>query len=291
MPELPEVECVRLYIDNTFKDKVIKSIYIDKKDHIVFDHGTPAQIRKALQGRRVKGVGRKGKFFWIELDSKPWLIIHFGMTGNAAVFKDHAFLKIWDVEEKDKKSWLAKKEQKKIEKIPPYCKLLIEFSDGSKLAFSDPRRFGRIRLSTNPLQDKPISEMGPDPLEEFPSVKALQKLFHKRRAPIKTLLLDQRYFAGVGNWIADEILFQSNLSPHRAVNSLSVKEIACLRKKTLSIIKLAVKLNADYTRYPDDWLFHDRWSKGTEAYTSRGYEIRHDTIGGRTAAWVPALQS
>jgi formamidopyrimidine-DNA glycosylase len=155
---------------------------------------------------------------------------------------------------------------------------------------TDPRRFGRIRLSTDPLNEPPISLLGFDPLFNFPKDKALYEILSRKKAPIKAVLLDQAIFAGVGNWIADEILFQARLAPGRMAKTLSVPEVARLRKSLLSIIRFAVRARADYRKFPDNWLFHHRWGKNNDAETLHGERIIHQTIGGRTTAWVPTVQ-
>jgi formamidopyrimidine-DNA glycosylase len=104
------------------------------------------------------------------------------------------------------------------------------------------------------------------------------------------VLLDQGFLAGVGNWIADEVLYQARLDPRRISSELTVSEIQRLRTKIRSVIRKAVAVDADSSRFPRTWLFHRRWGKDPEAHTIRGEKIRHTTIGGRTTAWVPGVQ-
>jgi formamidopyrimidine-DNA glycosylase len=111
-----------------------------------------------------------------------------------------------------------------------------------------------------------------------------------RSAPIKAVLLDQSFAAGVGNWIADEVLFQARIDPRRQARSLSAGEVARLRSAIRHVVSTAVRRGSDSDRYPRTWLFHYRWGKDANATTARGQTIRHDTIGGRTTAWVPAVQ-
>jgi formamidopyrimidine-DNA glycosylase len=127
-------------------------------------------------------------------------------------------------------------------------------------------------------------------MEGLPRTAKLREILIRRRAPLKAVLLDQGVFAGVGNWIADEVLFQARLSPHRSAASLSVDEVARLRSRLLAIVRKAVDVEADYHRYPASWLFHHRWGKRKDAATAGRHRIIHDVIGGRTTAWVPGLQ-
>ena len=131
----------------------------------------------------------------------------------------------------------------------------------------------------------------PDPIVyEGVSPRRFARALARRRAPIKSVLLDQGLFAGVGNWIADEVLYQAALRPQRLASDLELAEVRRLRARLLAIVTRAVAVDADSERFPHTWLFHRRWGKDARARTARGERIVHETIGGRTAAWVPARQ-
>jgi formamidopyrimidine-DNA glycosylase len=115
-------------------------------------------------------------------------------------------------------------------------------------------------------------------------------MLRRRQGPIKAALLDQRLFAGVGNWIADEVLYQAGIRPDRRASSLGPGAVRRLRSRLLSIVRRAAAVDADSDRFPRTWLFHHRWGKDADARTSRGERITHTTIGGRTTAWVPKRQ-
>lgn len=287
MPELPEVETTRRHVEKLFKKKRLVEVLPDFDDHIVFDRASAQEVKDAMEGARVTGTGRKGKYFWLELDRKPWPVFHFGMTGNIETRKGGKdFIKAWGGE----KLWSEPKRDAFEAKFLPFCRLRVTADDGSEFAYTDPRRFGRIRLAADPLGEPPLSELGYDPLDEFPTAKKLHLILHKRRAPIKAILLDQGLFAGVGNWIADEVLFQAGLSPHRLGTQLSPAEVARLRTKLLAIVRKSIAVNANYDLYPRTWLFHHRWGKSKDAQTWNKGKIVFDTIGGRTTAWVPKVQ-
>ena len=141
------------------------------------------------------------------------------------------------------------------------------------------RRLGRILLRDDPENEKPISKLGFDPLLDLPSPKIFCEKLLKRKIPIKALLLDQGFSAGVGNWIADEILYQAKIAPGRVSNTLSEAEAKCVRQKMKSIIDKAVSVDADKSRFPRTWLFHHRWGKNTDAKTSKGEKIIHEQHG------------
>jgi formamidopyrimidine-DNA glycosylase len=286
MPELPEVEAVRRVLEKALKGRRLVEVRPRLDDRIMYDRATPAEVRDALTGAKVTGAGRRGKYLWLELDRRPWPVIHFGMTGKVEVISSRlkSFGSIWE-------GASIPAADTATDALPKFCKLLLVADDGARAAFLDARRFGRIRLAEDPLKEPPISELGPDPIVgDFPSAKELAKTLAKRKAPIKAVLLDQGLFAGVGNWIADEVLFQARLSPNRLASKLSAAEVARLRTKLLEILRKAISVHADYERYPRTWLFHYRWGRKAGALAHGQRKIRHDDIGGRTTAWVPELQ-
>ena len=264
MPELPEVEAARVLLQRVLRRRRILAVETTA-DPIVYAGVTPRRLAAALRGRRVERVGRKGKHLWLELDRRPWPVFHFGMTGRFRVY--------------------AREEER-----PRFWKLEMRTSSGKRVAFADARRFGRIRLQQHPEKEPPISALGFDALVGVPPATELAQLLKRRKAPIKAVLLDQTVFAGVGNWVADEVLFQARISPHRPAASLTPAEVRALRARLIAIVAHAVKVGADSDRFPRTWLFHRRWGRDASAVTSRAERIRHETIGGRTAAWVPGRQ-
>ena len=116
-------------------------------------------------------------------------------------------------------------------------------------------------------------------------------MLRERRAPIKAVLLDQSFAAGVGNWIADEVLYQARIAPSRRAHTLTAAEAAPRSARACkSVVATAVAARSDHARFPRGWLFHHRWGRNAEARTASGERIRHITVGGRTTAWVPTVQ-
>jgi formamidopyrimidine-DNA glycosylase len=263
MPELPEVETVRRRVHRALHGARLTTVRV-APDPIILDGVPAARVSRALHGRTVTGTGRWGKHFWIELDRRPWPVIHLGMTG-----------------------WI---EEGRVEEDPPrYWKLLLGTEDGRRVALTNRRRLGRVRLAHDPRGEPPLVGLGADPLLAPLSRQELALALSRRRGPIKMVLLDQALFAGVGNWIADEVLYQSGIAPHRPARELSQVEVGRLRTVLVRVIRKAVAVDADADRFPRTWLFHVRWGKRA-AHTRRGEPIRFDTIGGRTTAWVPDRQ-
>jgi formamidopyrimidine-DNA glycosylase len=264
MPELPEVENARRHAERALVGRRVLQV-VAFADPIVFDDTSPERFVRALRGRRIEAVRRKGKYLWMELDARPWPLFHFGMTGSFRFYRDP-------------------------DPRPRFWKMELLADDGTRLAMADARRFGRIRLRRDPLSEPPLADLGFDPLVGLPPVAELAALLGRRRAPVKSVLLDQGLFAGVGNWIADEVLYQAGLRPQRLASELSRAEVGRLRARILAVIRKAVAVDADSDRFPATWLFHHRWGKNAEARTARGESILHEAIGGRTTAWVPTRQ-
>jgi formamidopyrimidine-DNA glycosylase len=179
---------------------------------------------------------------------------------------------------------------RRAEDRPRFWKVELRMANGLRLALPDPRRFARIRLQDDPESEHPLRSLGPDPLLAPLSSEEMAAMLLRRRLPIKAALLDQGLFAGVGNWIADEVLYQARIRPDRTAASLRRAEIQRLRARLLHIVRRAVAVEADSDRFPRGWLFHHRWGKDPHARTARGERIVHATIGGRTTAWVPSRQ-
>ena len=157
-----------------------------------------------------------------------------------------------------------------------------ETGETIQLAFLDARRLGRIRLRLQPSKEPPISELGFDPLLSMPTFEEFASLVSKRSCPIKALLLDQSFSAGVGNWVAgdvtwspscrrilltflhsDEILYNSRIHPEQRSNLLTLEQLTLLHHQTSEICRIAVSVNADDSRFPEHWLFQHRWARSS----------------------------
>jgi formamidopyrimidine-DNA glycosylase len=277
VPELPEVETARRLAVRVAVGRRVVGVWC-AADPIVVDGATPARVGAALRGRLVRAARRHGKHLWLELDRRPWLLMHFGMTGRLQT-PSRPPLRLMSSRNLASAGW-----------PPRFVKLRLTFDDGGELAFADARRLGRIRLRDDPKRQPPLAGLGFDALHELPPPHCFQALLHERTAPMKALLLDQSFAAGVGNWIADEVLFQARIDPRRPARSLSSAEASRVRRRLRDVLTLAVRVGADSDRYPRGWLFHRRWDRDPLARTASGAQIRWDTIGGRTTAWAPSVQ-
>ncbi len=278
MPELPEVERARRLVERVARDRRIVKVNC-AHDSLVFSGLSATRVRQALSGRTVTRTARYGKQLWMELDHRPWPCFHLGMTGSFLT-PNEAPLQLASSPGAKEHVW-----------PPRFTKLHLILDDGGELAMTNKRRLGRIRLQEDPISELPISRLGFDPLLDLPSTQRFAELLKRRSSILKAVLLDQTFAAGVGNWIADEVLYQARLDPRRRANDLSSTEVTRLRTKLKYVVETAVATDADKDLFPKTWLFHRRWHRGRSADTIRGHRIEHVTIAGRTTAWVPTRQS
>ncbi len=216
MPELPEVETIANGLHKRVSGDRIESVWIGRKPEPLKSPATA--IAKTLEGARVERVRRVGKHIVFDLlrdgvhgngqSTMGQWIVHLGMTGRMLVANPDT-------------------------QIPKHTHLVARLSSGSELRFVDPRRFGRLEVRSGDFAGP-----GAEPLSI--SEDDFVRLFHKRAAPIKALLLNQTLLHGVGNIYADESLFRAGIRPRRRGNSLSRAELAALRKALRAVLKEAI---------------------------------------------------
>ena len=298
MPELPEVEAARRLLEAHCVGKKVAEVHAQESgghardgqfDNIVFDDAEISEetVTAALAGKTLEAVHRKGKQLWLELSSPLHLLAHFGMTG-AFVIEGVRPLEYQEFKVHDE-AW-----------PPRFTKLELVFRGASasaptRLAFCDPRRLGRLRLRADPLTQEPWSALAPDPLLEPVSVARCVAALGAKGCTIKSLLLDQAALvSGVGNWVADEVLFHAAIHPEATCHSLSVRQVEALHAALLMVVNVATGANAAAAAFPEDWLFHYRWGKGggggARVPGPHGGPITFLTVGGRTSAVVLSRQ-
>lgn len=231
--------------------------------------------------RTVTGAGRHGKLWWVEFGRPGRLYGHLGMSGWVRDL-DPANSLATRLREHGSMPW------EDAEGRPRFLKLLLTGDQGGRIALTDGRRLARLWLGDE--QEPRLVKLGFDCDRGLPGVGEIGAALARRSAPIKAVLLDQAVFAGVGNWIADEVLYQARVSPKRPASSLSSAEIGAVREALESVIAIAVEASADASRYPSDWLFHVRWGGRAGADEIGGRALVREPVGRRTTAWVPGLQ-
>jgi formamidopyrimidine-DNA glycosylase len=276
MPELPEVEFNRLLINSHCLNRQITQARCSQ-DSLVFRGLLPASVDSMLLSNVFLSTGRHGKHFWCSLN-KGYIAFHLGMTGFIQV-RGH-----------DRAIYRAAPEKNQSEEWPPrFVKLELHFEDGSQLAFGDSRRLGRITFVDS--LDCIVSKLGFDPIINPPT--CLELFDTKRKASVKSLLLDQTFVSGIGNWMADDILFMAGIHPEAPIGSLTRFHLDRLLESIVTLSQTAVSLRVSGQAYPEHWLFHVRWKqhKTGSTFKHKGLEVRCIKVCGRTTLYSPKRQN
>lgn len=233
MPELPEIETVKLQLQKVLPGKVIKNIEVLKAKSFIGD--------KTLgEGKKVAKVERRAKLLLIDLDDNHNLAIHFKMTGQLIYEEENLKRPAHPVlidriagghPTKDFTGPLPSN----------HTRVIFRFTDGSTLYFNDQRIFGWVRLDTkeNILRIKFLQELGPEPLEM--SADEFTKRIGKSKRPVKLVLMDQGIISGVGNIYANDALWEAKINPRRAANSLRKQQYQELLSAVNKVLKEGVK--------------------------------------------------
>jgi formamidopyrimidine-DNA glycosylase len=260
MPELPEVEAVRANTERACSGRLI--LTVDVINGGVLEGCSAEKLDSFCRGRIVSGVRRHGKQMFIELDQGSFVTVHLGMTGDL-VFRERK------------------------EKPGKYDHVLFNFNGGSQLAYQDMRKFGAIGHAASIGQFLILKGLGPDALkigkQEFAS-----RVGEHHRA-IKTVLLDQKIIAGIGNLYGDEVLFQSRIHPLRLANGLSAKETVTILRNIRKVLQASVRVASDFDRLPKGFMLPVR-GLGVACPRRNGKFISLK-VNGRTTYYCPTCQT
>jgi formamidopyrimidine-DNA glycosylase len=272
MPEEPEVEIARRLIADLALGRRI--VGVDDADTFVTRPHSPGELRAALTGRTLTAAHRRGKTMWIEtsgLDGSagpgPDLGIHLGMSGRIVVTSPEG----WVAEGGDRPGRDAQPRKAQ------WDRFTLEFADGGRMALFDKRRLGRIVLNPD------IDELGPDAAEITQA--QFRAMMSRGTIAVKARLLDQSKLAGVGNLLADEILWQAKVPPGTPVNQLERKDVDRIYRALRKVLTAALE-------------------PGGGAHTGRviaarrpggscprcGAPMVHGTVGGRSTWWCSREQ-
>jgi formamidopyrimidine-DNA glycosylase len=259
MPELPEVETFKRYLDSTSLHQRIANVEV--RDAFVLKRVSARQLARRLKGRRFENSHRHGKHLFVRVRDELWLRLHFGMTGSLNYLNPD-------------------------EVAPKTARVIFRFADNCRLAFDDQRKFGEIELIRDVDEFLQTRGLGLDALEISPS--RFMAIFGKHRGAVKATLLNQQLIAGIGNLYADEILFRARMHPATDAARLSDKDLARLFHATRYVLEKAIALKSDFNRLPKSWLLTHR-GKGARCPRC-GRALKSATIGGRTAWFCPHCQ-
>jgi formamidopyrimidine-DNA glycosylase len=266
VPELPEVESARSVIERAALERTI--VDVDDSDTYVCRPHSPGEIRAALVGSRIAAVHRKGKSLWCDMSQPdaPVLGIHLGMSGKIVIAGPDGT----EIDGGD--YWRRGREQGDHR----WSRFSLTFDDGGRLLLVDPRRLGRITL------DPAVDRLGPDAATITPA--EFRRAVSTGTAPVKARLLDQHAIAGIGNLLADEILWRARVHPAHPVDELTKQDVDRLLRATRRAVTAALDGGGVHT------LTIIPFRRAGARCPRDHATMAHGTVGGRTSWWCSAEQ-
>jgi len=300
VPELPEVETVRLSLARDLTGKKIKTAAVTN-GRSVRRHNSAKDFRALIEGRTVRSVDRLGKNLVVALDNAAHLVVHLGMSGQLLRAKGPKSTK------------------------PKHTHVVFSFNQGGELWFVDPRTFGEVYVSTPPAPDEPVevskfarlsiggeglerrrhvpelAHLGLDPFEDQIGWDRFAAVLRSRATPLKAVLTDQDILAGIGNIYADEILYAAGLRFDRPAESLSTIEIRRLHRCLSEVLTEAIKyggstLDDEQFVDPDGnpgsfQQFHQVYNREGQACYQCRRAILRETVRGRSTFYCSQCQA
>lgn len=261
MPELPEVETFREDFQERFVGRRIAGVQLEPDSRL--RDPFPADLEIRLSGTQFTGTRRHGKYLFAGTEGGGSLVLHFGMTGH---FQDLSAS----------------------EAAPPYWRLLIRFRDGGRLVLCDMRKLGTVNWADSVEAFVAARNLGPDAMDPGLDPVGFEAIFAGRRALLKPALMNQSLISGIGNLYADEILYQRGIHPGRRIHELPGGELGMIFRAMREVLTTSVRLRADFSRFPDNYLLFDR-RVGRGCPRCSGTLDRMQ-IQGRTAVFCPGHQ-
>jgi formamidopyrimidine-DNA glycosylase len=263
MPELAEV----FYYAKQWaagEGKPVQRVELHARSRVFRGCDTGA-LEEGMVGSSLKSALTHGKQMLFKFTRGHWLGIHLGMTGEISV---------------ERQPYEAEK----------HDHLVLHLRERA-LVFTDPRQFGLVQYFEG-TQPPPFWQALPPQVmsDEFTLPLVTGVLERHARVPLKMLLLDQRYFPGVGNWMADEIMWQMKLPPAIPAGSLNARQARALHKTVRHVTQGALEtVGENWSDPPQDWLFRYRWEDGHVCPRCEA-ELVRESLRGRTACWCPVCQ-
>ena len=273
MPELPEVETIAADLRPHLVGRTI--VRCELRFPTIVRHPEPEEFIDAVVGMRIESLRRRGKYMLIGLGADLLLVVHLGMTGQLRIVRPAT-------------------------EIAPHTHAILDLDDGNQLRYRDPRRFGRLLLGTEVdlLAAHALPRLGPEPIDPDFTPAALYRALHRRRAPLKAVLLDQSTLAGVGNIYADESLYQARIRPDRTASRVSKKSAARLHEALRASLETAIRnRGSSVDTYRDAWGEMGSqqevlavYGRAGEPCMSCGRPLSSVRIGGRTTVFCRHCQ-
>lgn len=283
MPELPEVETIRLGL----QDKIIDLTITDVEVRVgkIFQGDV-----KDVIGAKIKNIRRRAKILILDLDNGQSLVIHLKLTGQLVYHKN------------GNKTTFGHPIPFAGTLLPAKTThVIFTFSDESVLYYNDLRKFGYIKIvKTNEIEKlKVMEKFGPEPFTPEFTLEKFKEILLRKKMPIKLVLMDQTQIAGVGNIYANEALFLAKINPQQKANQLNETQIKNLYQSLLAVLKEGIKyggssenayVNAlgEKGKMQEHFRVYSR--QGKSCPNNCGGTIKRITLGGRGTYLCPACQ-
>jgi len=259
MPELPDVEIFTRYFNKTSLSQTITSVEVFRTR--ILRCSSFKALRERLDGSRFVSAERYGKYLFARIGKDGYLVFHFGMTGSLCYFRG--------------------------KEIPRSTRFMIDFVHDARLAFVDPRVFGKVDFTESVQDYVKEKRLGPDAMNV--GLATFKSIIQASGRPIKAELMDQKRIAGIGNIYSDEILFQSGVAPTDRSNKLDDGQLADIYRNMKKVLKAAIAKHADPDALPKKYYLLPHRGKEEECPRGCGH-IKRIKVSGRTAYYCPACQ-
>ncbi len=263
MPELAEVEFFRKRWDGGLGQTVVEvELHGEKR---IFRGSDPRALKRGLVRQKLLRSEARGKKMLFIFSGDNWLGIHLGMSGHLRT-EEPGF------------------------RVGKHDHLVLQ-QEKLALVFRDARQFGRVRFHHGKEAPDWWTAGAPEINSgQFTRIAMSDFVGRHARAPIKAVLLMQGGFPGIGNWMADEILWRAHIAPRRKAGALSAEKLGALWRSVRFVSRASLRtIGRDNSDPPKGWLLHERWRAGGKC-PRHGTILRRATIGGRTTAWCPRCQ-
>lgn len=262
MPELPDVQVFKEYLDATSLHQQITDVEVGRDD--MLEGLSSRSLQRRLRDASLESTQRHGKYLFVEVGDDGWLVMHFGMTG----YLDYA----------------------RTGNPPTHTRVLLRFDNGAHLAYVSQRLLGSIHWSETPGAFVERHRLGIDGLDDDLDIRRFQQLMDSKRGTIKSALMDQQTIAGLGNVYSDEILFQARVHPKAAVSSLDRDTLKEIHRQIRRVLTASVRARAQPEEMPKSFLTRRRGAKNA-ACPRCGAALETVKVSGRTAYFCPKCQS
>ncbi len=290
MPELPEVETVRLGLLPALEGRTIQKALIRRGD---LRRPFPPEFAQRLTGRKVLALTRRAKYLLARLDSGETLVIHLGMSGRMSVFSQGKPRKLGNYLYDTAPAGAGEGKHDHV---------VLETDAPARIIFNDHRRFGLMTLiPSDAIDENPLfKEVGIEPLSAGFTTAYLAKALAGKKTPIKSALLDQRVVAGLGNIYVCEALFRAGLSPKRMAGAVARERIGPLVAAIKTVLKEAIaaggstlrdhaQATGDPGHFQHHFLVYGRQGKPCRKKGCHG-TVKRIVQAGRSTFYCPSCQ-